>query len=383
MKKTIAMVSHQIWHTPLVTRRQRFARFLSESGWRVLFIDPPFFITNRNDAFHKMGGNVPDENLIRLTDSLYVLVSLIPIPGRLLKITSKLERFRLWFHYANIRKALDKLKWAPPLIQWAYMPQAVMYKGCLKEKFYVFDWIDRFDSYPGSDSVFMARMEEESIRKADLIFATARGLHQTALKLNENSHFISNGVDFQAFQIPAVSPEYLKKYRIEREKWEKIAFFAGSISEWIDLDTVFQTARILPEILFLMVGPVDQNPAGIPENVVFTGPVPHSDVPDLISASDVCINPFRKSRLSRFVNPLKVYEYLAGGKPVVSTPMEELENIEGIIFAENPEEFAGGIREALKKIETGFSGGYRETARRFDWKIIEKEMLEIIEKQIS
>ena len=125
----------------------------------------------------------------------------------------------------------------------------------------------------------------------------------------------------------------------------------------IDWDMIEGVARRLADVSFVFVGPDDGRGevgrlAALP-NVRLLGPRPYDQVPAYVQAFDACWVPFRQDRVGRAANPVKLYEYLAVGKPVVSTPVADVESFEGLVrVGRTPEEFAARLREVLANPET-------------------------------
>jgi len=131
--------------------------------------------------------------------------------------------------------------------------------------------------------------------------------------------------------------------------------FVGVLFSFLDYDMIYETVAAMPDASFVFVGPVEkEGRAGVERlktlpNTYFLGRKQKNDIPAYVTNFDVCINPFKIDNVSRAVRPLKVYEYLACGKPVVSTPMEGLRREEAgrwICFVEK-DQFTAALTHAL------------------------------------
>jgi hypothetical protein len=194
---------------------------------------------------------------------------------------------------------------------------------------------------PGS---FSLSEEVKLVGESDIVVVTARELRDRFAKQGAISQLIPNGADFESFcDAPANSLLKLIPHPI-------IGFY-GAIAEWIDVDLMQAVARLRPQYSFVMIGPVLLN--GIDgfknlPNVHLPGEKPYRELPGYLRQFAVCTLPFRMNQLTRSVDPVKVYEYLSQGKPVVSTPLPDLAPISELLyFAEEPEEFARQIDRAL------------------------------------
>ena len=131
-----------------------------------------------------------------------------------------------------------------------------------------------------------------------------------------------------------------------------IVGFVGALYEWIDWTLIGEVVRALPDCDFVFVGPHDGRSStsalsGV-DNATFLGARPHDRVPAYVQAFDVCWVPFDQSRVSRAANPVKIYEYLALGKPVVSTPVADTDSFEGLVrVGHDADEIVEHLRAAL------------------------------------
>ncbi|MDR0248755.1 MAG: glycosyltransferase, partial [Oscillospiraceae bacterium] len=127
----------------------------------------------------------------------------------------------------------------------------------------------------------------------------------------------------------------------------------GAISEQVDLSLPAAAAKARPEWSFVFIGEYSTNEyvtelTALP-NVRFLGPKPQKQLPNYINRFDVCMNLYKASEMSRDISPMKLYEYLASGKPVVSTPQpaQALDYADVIYIAGSPAEFAESCRKAV------------------------------------
>ncbi|MCK4413062.1 MAG: glycosyltransferase [Candidatus Eisenbacteria sp.] len=161
--------------------------------------------------------------------------------------------------------------------------------------------------------------------------------------------------------------------------------FMGAIFVYLDFDLLLATARAFPDASLVMVGPV-QDPQGARRlsrapNVHFLGRKPQNQVPDYVGAFDVCLCPFKAGAVRRAVNPLKIYEYLALGRPVVSTPLESLATepvAQWIRFAEEPSAFVAAVRETLEGDGPERRAARRQAVRPYAWEVLSARVAEIL-----
>lgn len=248
---------------------------------------------------------------------------------------------------------------------WLYEPRYVHTIPTLKPERVIFDLVDDLGAYSaGAHSQKMMRESVEgALARADLVYATSQVLidRYAGRTRAGKIHLIPNGVrgewaDRNDYEVP---PEIasLPKPRIG---------LVGALFSYLDYDLLRATARAFPGGSLILVGPVKDREAvaSLAEepNVHLIGSVPQADVPRYISGFDVCLCPFVAGPVRRAVNPLKVYEYLAVGRPVVASPLESLADdpVAGSIrFAETEGEFVGAVRHELER-----DSGEKRQARR-------------------
>ena len=164
---------------------------------------------------------------------------------------------------------------------------------------------------------------------------------------------IRNGVDVERFQ--AVANAVARPADLPAGR-RPIVGFVGALYNWIDWKLIAEVAAALPELDFVFVGPHDrrgapQTLAGLP-NVHFIGPRPYAQVPAYVQAFDACWVPFDQSAVARAANPVKIYEYLSLGKPVVTTPVADTASFgEHVQVGRDTPEIAALLRAAVG--ETG------------------------------
>jgi len=212
---------------------------------------------------------------------------------------------------------------------------------------------DDYSAMPGVNERVVRLMDEETTRKSDLVFVASETLLVPKRRLNPNVYVSPHGVDVNHFgqaqdsRLP-VPPEMLGMSH-------PIVGFFGLIERWIDLDLIRFLAESRPQWTFVMIGrlasPAEQLQR-LP-NVHFLGKRPYEDLPMYGKHFDVGILPYHLNRQVIHANPLKLREYLAMGKPVVSVSTNEIEKYAEVIeIAHSPEEFLAKLDSALSRPST-------------------------------
>ncbi|MEL3918229.1 glycosyltransferase [Aeromonas enteropelogenes] len=245
----------------------------------------------------------------------------LPLPGS--RLAGRINGHWL---AAQIRRQLPELD--QPLL-WISLPSAVDLVGKLDERAVIYYCGDDFSALAGVDHEAIARCEARLVEKADLILAASPALasrfppHKTRL--------LSHGVDIGLFMPPQPRPADLPSGR-------PIAGFYGSLSDWIDVPLLAETARALPHWDLVLIGPrqTDLSPlAGLP-NVHLLGPRPHHTLAAYAQHWQVSLLPFVDNAQIRACNPLKLREYLATGRPVVSTDFPALDGYRALVHLPRP-----------------------------------------------
>jgi glycosyltransferase involved in cell wall biosynthesis len=184
--------------------------------------------------------------------------------------------------------------------------------------FVIFDCVDE----PTEQFAHWARDHRRAIRTSDLVLASSKNLYLRALKENKPVLYVPNGVDFDHFATAINRAEY-PPHELRPIKKPIIGYY-GAIGGWFDTELVEYAADQLPDYEFVIIGPYFGKELKPAHNIKRLPHVPYEQLPRYLSMFDVCIIPFNQdSEVVKSCNPLKYWEYLAAGKPVVTTDMPE------------------------------------------------------------
>lgn len=259
---------------------------------------------------------------------------------------------------AALRRALDRLSFADPVL-WTYLPGTADLAPMVPHAVLCYDCVDDHAAFPGLiDPGVVERMEADLLRQAGVVLASADRLWRKCAAVRPGALLVPNAADVDHFaRARAGLPEPADLASLPRPRLG----FVGGIGAWVDLDLIALAASSHPEWSVVLVGPLLTDAGrlrGLP-NVHLLGPRPYRDLPAYLAAFDLCLNPFRVNRLTASVNPIKVYEYLAAGREVVSTALPELDALRGVIH------LAADGADFVRLAELVLAGraGYPEEAR--------------------
>lgn len=212
-------------------------------------------------------------------------------------------------------------------ILWINDPMAVTaYAGQLGETMLVYDCMDELTQFAGAPPELVDR-ERELTSLADLIFCGGRKMRDKRLPLNGNTHFYGTGVDCRHFGT-ALDPLLPVHPEIAGLPGPVLGYF-GVIDERIDYQLIEKLADADPSWSIAMIGPVTKvDPESLPKrtNIHWLGPKAYQELPALTKGMDVCLMPFALNAATEYINPTKALEYLAAGKPVVATALDEVKS---------------------------------------------------------
>lgn len=220
------------------------------------------------------------------------------------------------------------------------------------------DWTAGFSSTPRS----VIEAERKWLVRADLVIASAESLADRLRHFREGRSIsvIRNGVDFDFWNTPVPQPPEYEKIPTPR------AVYLGALDDWFDHELLLDLAARLDKVSFVIIGRRPDDRRASPSNIHWLGTRPRGEARRYVRHAQVGIIPFRRNALIECVCPLKLYEYMACGLPVVATRWDELERMKSPArLATGPEEWAAQLRSALAGGGSGTESAYASSN---DWK---------------
>lgn len=343
--KTIVCLSAVDWSGAIWARPQqlmsRFARMN-----RVLYVEPPvtFLSPLKNRALWRRFG-AARRGPRPAADNIFVWTPPVFLPfGSRYRAVNRINQRLL---ARSLRRVLAGLGMERPLL-WTYLPNTADLLGHLPAELLCYDCVDEHAEFTGFSRAVVRAMEDELLAKADVVFASARTLYEAKKAKASSIHLLPNAADVEPFR--RATAEELPCPPEMAEMTGPVLGFVGGVHDWLDLALLRAVAAAKPEWNFVFIGPVntDTAPLAALPNVRFLGSRPYREVPAYVRQFTVALIPFKINELTVNVNPVKLYEYLAAGKPVVATPLPELAPFAGIIYrAGDPESFRAAVEKAI------------------------------------
>ena len=250
-----------------------------------------------------------------------------------------------------VARAASRRRLSEPIL-WAYVPQAEVLLDRLRPRLVVYHCVDDIAAHPRIDTVSFRAAEARFAPRADVVLTSSRPLAERMRHLNPNVHYMPNVADTELFATarnagpidPAVAalPE------------PRIVFTGAIAATKLDVSLLVELAGLRPDWSFVLVGPVglgdpltDVSALSRVPNVHLLGPRRYAELPQVVRGTQAAIIPYLLNQLTASIFPMKIYEYLAAGLPVVATPLPSLTGVEGISFAATASETAASLTRAL------------------------------------
>ncbi|CAG8863682.1 hypothetical protein PS627_00620 [Pseudomonas fluorescens] len=236
------------------------------------------------------------------------------------------------------------------LLLWYITPMSLAFTRHLQGRVVIFDCMDELSAFKNAPTALLD-MERELLARADVVFTGGYSLWEAKREHHDNVHPMPSSVDIAHFGKARGSlPEPADQAGIGRPR---LGFF-GVIDERFDIELVRELAAQRPDWQIVLLGPVVKiDPDTLPRapNLHYLGGKQYDELPAYLSGWDVALMPFALNESTRFISPTKTPEYLAGGCPVVSTPIRDVITGYGdsgvVSIADSPEAFIVAIEAAL------------------------------------
>ena len=300
-----------------------------------------------------------------------------------------IRRINHWVLVKSLQKAIKKFGLKNPIL-WGYVPNTVDFLGKLNEVLVVYHCVDEISANPLIPGKIVLEMEKELLKKSAIVFVSSRGLYESKKKFARNIYYLPNVAD-----IAHILKANLLETRVPGDMAglkHPIIGFIGAVSNYkIDFEILEYMTNTHPDWSIVLIGVLGEGEkqARISEfrkykNLYLLGGRDYSLLPNYLKAFDICILPNRINDYTKNMFPMKFFEYLAAGKPVVATCLEALEDFKDYIkMAKTKEEFVGKIEESLSQDTKEERKRRIELSKKYSWDERIEEISQIISRQLK
>ena len=395
-RETILCIATADWNSLWRPIHQIMSRFVPQK--RVIYFDP-----GRNperSVMSEMLDNLPNYWTLRpkvVRENLIVIPtpSSLPharrfLPRSVLRVTMPMViKFNSRILIRHILRTMEALNIRSPIL-WLYSPYQIDLIGEFGEKLTCYHNYDEFANFTQNSRIreLIRHLDDELCRRVDVVFATSRSQWEHRRAFNPSTYCTPNGVDFDLFN-KALNPETPIPSDIAGLK-KPIIGFVGWLGFQMDLDLLLGIAEAYSDCSLVLVGP-DAMPENAKHrhlrampNVHFLGQKAVGTLPGYLKAIDVALIPYLLEGYTLTAYPLKLHEYLAAGRAIVSTALPELRPFGHVVrIAETHAEFVSQIGEALQDYSPQAIDARVAVARENTWDNRIAEMCRILQPLLS
>lgn len=362
----VVCLSHLRWDFVYQRPQHLLSRF-TRNG-RVFFFEEPIYCDEPSHL-----------NITKKADNLFVLVPHIS--------HSESERHNAF----NVqRKMLDNVIKSENMnnfVLWYYTPMAINFSEHLNPRLTIFDCMDELSAFKFAPPELIEN-ERKLLEKADLVFTGGQSLYEAKKDKHARVFAFPSSIDIEHFSSARTAAEEpADQKNIPHPKLG----FCGVIDERMNLELLAEMADLRPRWQFVMIGPVVKiGEENLPRraNIHYLGGKKYEELPNYLAGWDVALMPFALNESTRFISPTKTPEYLAAGKPVISTPIRDVvtpyhdKNL--VEIAETAEQFvAAGDKLLQNKDSAEWLGRADEFLSQISWNKTWAEMNDLIKKAIA
>ena len=333
----------------IVQREQLLMMGLSKT-YRILFIDPPLSLLTI------LSGRIQGKkwrfksSLQRINERLLVYTP--PAFPPLSQYFQWINSFHTSLLVLLTKRLLKKLSFKDFILGIARPFVGPMIKKFRPILSY-YDCSDDYLEFPGlrADKGMLRRLEEQLLKSVDLVFCSSQWLKEDKSHFNKNCFLIPNGVDLGLFsnkRLDARIPSDIEMIK------KPILGYVGTVGEWLDFNALIDLARTRQDWSIVMIGPLTSKRfssiiKGV-KNIYWLGEKEYGELSKYLRIFDVCLIPFKMDEFTKMIYPTKLHQYLAVGKPVVSSPLPDLEPFSSWVeFYSNVEEMEMKIEKSLNE----------------------------------
>lgn len=328
----VLILSTADWDHPLWTNKQHLAITLTSMGYRVIYVESLGIRLPRikggkdiHRIFKRLRRLV---NPLRKSSGGVWILSPLVLPGLITGRGLKLNRLLLSLSFSFVELRLG-LKLRNTLL-WTFNPLSVKYISLNHFSQTIYHCVDRIQAQPGMPIALLDEAEHELCRKVDVVFTTAPNLQKRLSGFNPETYFYGNVADVEHFK-PALLKNVLRPRDLP-EVGRPILMFIGAIDAYkLALEELLKLIRRTPLWNYVFIGPVGECDPSTEisqfielTNTSFLGTRPYAELPSYLAHANVALLPLRLNEYTKHMYPMKFFEYLASGCPVVASSIPSL-----------------------------------------------------------
>lgn len=349
----IVCIATSDWDYPFGSRQQ-IMKQLSKRN-RILFVESQISILHGIKYLalflKKLRNSLRGVWVVREShESLYIFSPpplFFPFDNYFMFLNSINQKILLFF----LKRVLKRLNFKPSIF-WVFHPRHNELIGVLGEKISIYHCIDEYSVEKNSEirRRVLAELEEYTMEKVDIVFACSEEIFKAKNSLHNNTHLLRPGIDIERFKVA------LKGNRIASDvkgiKSPRIGF-VGTVNRRLNINLIHDIALQKPEWSIVLIGINQLNRKTNRflkklNNIHLLGFKRLEELPSYLMVMDICIIPYMINEFTKAIFPLKLFEYLAVGKPIITTPLPDLESFNNVVtIAKNSSEFINSIEELL------------------------------------
>ena len=333
MRKKVICLENMPYQSPIRVGSHHYAEHFSRE-YDVLWISLPWhipqLIKNADNArYRHFNGGRP----VAINDHLKALVPFTLIPYR--RGFGFGSGFIVDHYYTfmmpRINGLLKRYGFKDVELLWFSDPRHLSILRHLRTRKLAYRCVDNLEHFADVPKS-LAPKEADLIQRSDAVFFTSRQLLEKNRHLNSNVEYLPNGADYEFFASGHANAELPRRLDdVLSPQRDQNVVYMGAIAEWFDFEALGELAAAFASHKFIIAGP---QRVAIPEtlkcmdNVCFTGPLDYEVLPSLLARCSVGLIPFTLNAITHYVNPIKLFEYLAAGLNVVCSAMESVRTLD-------------------------------------------------------
>lgn len=380
----VVLFSTADWDNPFWTNKQHVAAVLEGLGHRVLYVDsvglrrPAMTGSDMRRAARRVWKALRGPRRVRPRLWVWSPVC-VPLQGSDLvrAMNRRMLDAMLGRHMRRVGMRGD--------ILWTYNPLSTRLLDLSRFRTIVYHCVDDIAAQPGMPAAIIEEAEVELFEAATIVFATSPKLAERARAHSANVHYLPNVADFGHFSL-ALDPATPVPADLDAIPRPRLGF-VGAIARYkMDFDLVLEVARRRPDWSIVLIGKAgegdpwtDTRPLAEAPNVHLMGPRPYGELPGYLKGMDVAILPSAVNAYTEAMFPMKFFEYLAAGRPVVGVELPALLPFRGVVaLARSADDFVAAVEGALADPERELDERLR-VARMHTYEARTKAMLALID----